>query len=443
MPRSWTSEQAASLAPDAASLKTAQGIASPRKWDLLGRDDDFVWGLAQGSGAEPYQTQIDLSEPAFKCSCPSRKFPCKHGLGLLLLLAGSPSSIAAGPRPAWVTEWSAKRAEKAAKQEAKATEAAATPPPDPAAQAKRREKRAANIAQGVAFLDGWLQDLVRQGFAAAGSAGYGLWDEPARRLVDAQAPGLARRVRGLGGAIVRSQAGDDRALAELGRLHLLVAATQRRDSLPPEWQAEIDGQLGVAVDQDELRRGSGVAGTWLVGAQTSVEEDKLVTRTTYLFSTAGQVAKIMEFHPVAQPGVSTLALGRWLEGELVYFPGIEPLRALWKTPPRDAAGGELPLFQRCDDLLAAQAARLAANPLADALPVIAELTPQRDGEHWLLRDGDGAALPIVAGFRAGWELLACAGGEPLPIAGLWDGLAFTPLTALADGGLFQLSLRPT
>lgn len=443
MPRSWTSEQAASLAPDAASLKTAQGIASPRKWDLLGRDDEFVWGLAQGSGAQPYQTQIDLSEPAFKCSCPSRKFPCKHGLGLLLLLAGSPAAIATATRPAWVTEWAAKRAEKAAKQEAKATEAAAAPPPDPAAQAKRREKRAANIAQGVAFLDGWLQDLVRQGFAAAGSAGYGLWDEPARRLIDAQAPGLARRVRGLGGALLGSQTSDERALAELGRLHLLVAATQRRETLPPEWQQEIDGQLGVAVEQDELRRGPGVAGTWLAGAQTSVEEDKLVTRTTYLFSTTGQVAKIMEFHPVAQPGVSTLALGRWLEGELVYFPGIEPLRALWKTPPRDAAGGELPLFQRCDDILAAQAARLAANPLAEALPVLAELTPQRDGERWLLRDGGGAALPIVARFQAGWELLACAGGEPLPIAGLWDGLAFTPLTALADGGLFQLSLRGT
>lgn len=443
MPRSWTSEQAASLAPDAASFKTAQGLASPRKWDLLGRDDEFVWGLAQGSGAQPYQAQIDLSEPAFKCSCPSRKFPCKHGLGLLLLLAGSPSAIPAGARPAWLTEWAAKRAEKAAKQEAKTTEVAAAPPPDPAAQAKRREKRAANIAQGVAFLDGWLQDLVRQGFAAAGSAGYDLWDEPARRLVDAQAPGLARRVRLLGGAILTNQLGDDRALAELGRLHLLISATQRRETLPTEWQQELDGQLGVAVDQEELRRGPGVAGTWLVGAQTSVEEDKLITRTSYLFSTAGQVAKLMEFHPVAQPGVSTLALGRWLEGELVYFPGIEPLRALWKTPPRDAAGGDLPLVERCDDILAAHAARLAANPLADSLPIIVQLTPQREGERWLLRDAEGTALPIIVGFHAGWELFACAGGQPLAIAGLWDGFAFTPLTALADGGLFQLSMRAT
>jgi uncharacterized Zn finger protein len=25
---------------------------------------------------------VDLSGPAFRCTCPSRKFPCKHGLAL-------------------------------------------------------------------------------------------------------------------------------------------------------------------------------------------------------------------------------------------------------------------------------------------------------------------------------------------------------------------------
>ncbi|MES2692731.1 MAG: SWIM zinc finger family protein [Verrucomicrobiota bacterium] len=441
MPRSWTSEQAASLAPDAASLKTAQGVASPRKWTTLGRDDDFVWGLAQGSGAQPYQVQIDLTEPAFKCSCPSRKFPCKHGLGLLLLFAGTPSAIPAGSRPEWVNEWAAKRAEKSAKQEAKAAEPAAAPP-DPAAQARRREKRGANVAQGVAFLDGWLHDLVRQGFAATSTAGYGFWDEPARRLIDAQAPGLARRVRALGAVASSSHQSSDRTLAELGRLHLLLTASQRRDTLSPEWQQEVDLQLGWSIDQDELRQREGVKGTWFVGAQTTVEEDKLVTRTSYLFSGAGEVAKFMEFHPVSHPGVASLALGRWFDGELVYFPGVESVRALWKAPPQDSAGGQLGFLQACDDLLTVQAARLAANPLADPFPVMVQLTPQREGDRWCLRDDSGATLPIAEHFAAGWELFACAGGQPLEIIGLWDGFAFTPLTALVDGGLYQLSLRP-
>jgi hypothetical protein len=136
--RVWTSDQAVSLAPDASALKAAQGLASPRKWPSLGHDDDCVWGLAQGSGKEPYQVAVELAGPAFKCSCPSRKFPCKHGLGLLLLWAGQPDAAGVSGRPPWVAEWAAKRNERVAKQEAKAAQPETAPAPaDPAAQAKR------------------------------------------------------------------------------------------------------------------------------------------------------------------------------------------------------------------------------------------------------------------------------------------------------------------
>lgn len=441
MARTWTSEQAASLAPDAASLKTAQGVASPRKWALLGRDDDFVWGLAQGSGAQPYQVQIDLGEPAFKCSCPSRKFPCKHGLGLLLLFAGNSAGIPAAERPEWVKEWAARRAEKASKQEARSTEAATAPPPDPAAQAKRREKRAANIAAGVAFLEGWLRDLARQGFAAAGPAGFEFWDTPARRLIDAQAPGIARRVRQLGAAVAGSARGEERAIAELGRLHLLAAATQRRAELPPAWQEEVDVQLGWTIDQDDLRQRAGVPGRWFVAAQTLREEDRLLTRTSYLFSGDGRVAKILEFSHARQPSAATLALGRWLDAELVYFPGVRTLRALLKSPARDAPPGQLRAVVRCADLLAAFAAHLAENPLGDDLPFIVRLVPCRVGDGWGLRDEGGATLPIAPGFAGGWELLACSGGRPLEIVGTWDGFGFLPLTAGGDGVLWDLSVK--
>lgn len=441
MGRSWTTEQAVSLAPDAAALKTAQGLASPRKWSALGRADDCVWGLAQGSGAQPYQVQIDLSEPAFKCSCPSRKFPCKHGLGLLLLLAGQPSALAAGVKPDWVVEWLTKRAQKATKQEAKASETAAAPP-DPLAQARRREKRTANVAQGVAFLDGWLRDLARQGLAAAAPSGYGYWDAPARRLVDAQAPGLARRVRTLGSLVGSSNRADEQAIAELGRLYLLVAASRRRDQLSPAWQEEIDAQLGWTIEQDELRQRGGVSGTWFVGAQTVHEEEKILTRTSYLFSTGGDVARLFEFSPAAHPSVTSLALGRWFDGELVYFPGVRNRRALWKAPPQDSASGSLAYFRRCEEVLAAHAASLAENPLAEALPAAVELTPQRQGDRWWLGDESGAALPVIGTFALGWELLACSGGHALALVGLWDGFTFTPLTALTEDGLLQLSVRP-
>jgi hypothetical protein len=97
----WTTAQILALAPDAASAKAGQGLATARKWLTLGADGQAAWGLCQGSGKDPYQAQIDLTEPAFRCSCPSRKFPCKHGLGLFLLLASSAAAFKEKEPPDW------------------------------------------------------------------------------------------------------------------------------------------------------------------------------------------------------------------------------------------------------------------------------------------------------------------------------------------------------
>ena len=83
----YSGEQIIALAPDAASAKAGRSLATASKWQNVGQDERALWGECQGSGAKPYQTVIDLNEPAFKCSCPSRKFPCKHALGLFLHLA--------------------------------------------------------------------------------------------------------------------------------------------------------------------------------------------------------------------------------------------------------------------------------------------------------------------------------------------------------------------
>ena len=82
MPLNLTEEQILQLAPDDSSVKAGKGLATLSKWVLRECSGRAVWGHCQGSGKNPYQTVIDLNDIAFKCSCPSRKFPCKHGLGL-------------------------------------------------------------------------------------------------------------------------------------------------------------------------------------------------------------------------------------------------------------------------------------------------------------------------------------------------------------------------
>src|SRR5579862_8348635 len=116
MSQTWTTQQILALAPDPASAKAGQGLGSPGKWVTLGGCPEVVWGECQGSGSKPYEVQIELSEPAFRCSCPSRKFPCKHGIGLFLIYANNLSAIKEATPPAWVSDWLGKREEKAEKK---------------------------------------------------------------------------------------------------------------------------------------------------------------------------------------------------------------------------------------------------------------------------------------------------------------------------------------
>ena len=112
----FTEPEILSLAPDESSKKAGKELANPLKWVSVGANDEAIWGECQGSGSKPYQTQIDLRNIAFKCSCPSRKFPCKHGIALALLHARLPESFKDNQSPAWVTEWISKRAEKEEKR---------------------------------------------------------------------------------------------------------------------------------------------------------------------------------------------------------------------------------------------------------------------------------------------------------------------------------------
>ncbi|MCF6525166.1 SWIM zinc finger family protein, partial [Streptomyces sp. JJ36] len=122
----WTAEQVLALAPDASSRKHGSRLAAPEPWSEAGTGDGAVWGLCRGSGSRPYRTVIDVGggdAPGYRCTCPSRKFPCKHALGLLLLWAGGEPAVREGPEPPeWAAEWlGGRRARAAARTGAGAT----------------------------------------------------------------------------------------------------------------------------------------------------------------------------------------------------------------------------------------------------------------------------------------------------------------------------------
>jgi hypothetical protein len=435
-----TADQIRALAPDPASAKAGQGLANPRKWATLGWSERAAWGECQGSAREPYRTQIDLDEPTFRCSCPSRKFPCKHGIGLLLLLASQPAAFAQGAPPPWVAEWLAKRDQSAQQRAAKQERAA--PPADPgaqkqraAAQARTVAAREAKVVAGVEELGRWLRDLVRQGLASAQGRPHSYWESIAARMVDAQAPGLARMIRELADVPASGEGWQERLFDRLARLFLLVEGYRRLASLSPETQSDVRAAVGWAQNQDELLAAAGVRDRWLVLGQHVEQEDNLRVLRTWLWGAdTGRPALALAFAALGQPLDRSLVPGTALDTELVFFPGAYPLRAL----VRRRHGPPGPLDGMPGDGIAAAlevyAAALARNLWIERFPLaLAGVTPLHDGQRWLVRDAAGLALPLARRFARGWRLLAISGGWPLALFGEWDGDTLLPLCAWAEG----------
>ena len=441
--QTWTTKMVLDLAPDASSASSARSCANPGKWVTIGRSDIALWGEFQGSGSKPYQTQVDLREPAFKCSCPSRKFPCKHGLGIMLALAEKPDAIKTASPPQWVTDWLAGREAKAAKREEKAAASASAEatPVDAEAQAKRIAAREAKVKAGIEELAVFLSDIVRQGLAAVQAKPTAFFEKPAARLVDAQAGGLARLVRELSGIASSGEGWQSRLLAAIGRLHLLVQAYRNQDKLPAGTVAEVRALVGWTVPQEQVVAQAGVKGRWVVVSQNAEREAQLTTQTTWLIEReSARLAMVLHFAAGAQPLDRTLVVGTEIDAELVYFPAGTPLRALVKSRQGvPQAASALP-GSTVGESLDSYAAALSTSPWLEAWPVtLRNVVPvRRDDRQWLLRDETGAALPIDRRFDKGWELMAISGGTGINVMGEWDGTILRPLAAVGAGEFVPL-----
>src|ERR1700722_16796843 len=189
-------ERVLAVAPDPAAAKAGQSQAIRVRWTGLGHDQGAVWGECKGSGATPYRCQATLADGAAACSCPSRKVPCKHALGLLLLLAAG--EVPAASVPDWVADWLTARGAPAGRA-AGGGPAAGSGPADPEAQRRRAASREQKVDGGVEELRRWLADVARGGLATAQAQSWLWWDQVARRMIDAQARGLAGYVRRRGG----------------------------------------------------------------------------------------------------------------------------------------------------------------------------------------------------------------------------------------------------
>ena len=152
------------------------------------QDGKFHWGLCKGSGKTPYETSVDTSDetkmPVCRCSCPSRQFPCKHGIALMLLMADG-AEFTEDTLPEELAEKKAKAEEREMKKAAKADK----PKKKTAASAKAAEKKAEKQLEGLLMARKMVDELMTAGLATLTGTSRSKFTDLATELYNYGLPG--------------------------------------------------------------------------------------------------------------------------------------------------------------------------------------------------------------------------------------------------------------
>nr|WP_191093296.1 SWIM zinc finger family protein [Bradyrhizobium campsiandrae] len=446
------------LATDQSSLKAAAGLAKPAKWSGVGGSPDgaLIWGECAGSGANPYRVMADLRDLGNKCTCPSRKFPCKHVLGLLWLNAEAIVPFAPADTPDWVSDWlGRRRGTSAAKpantvtpagekdlRTARTLEPEATQDPKDVARreaqaAKRNEETERAILDALDALEQWIGDQLRLGLSGFIDDATARCRRIAARLVDGKAAVLAGRIDELPSRLLALAAGDRPrgAVVELGKLVLLARAFRATPR-----GAEIRRAVVAAETRETVLANSQaprVSGHWEVLAErVETRRDGLVSQTTWLLNLAAsgpRFAMLLDFFPAsAGRRGSVFTPGERFHGELVFYPSQQPLRALLVR--REAADDTLtPEWPAPDATLNDALTRpLLTEPWMIEIPLLlpqGRIARDDSGGAWW-RAADGTTTLPVAGNADG----LLAGTELTRTAAIWSGSRLTILAAQSSWG---------
>ncbi|MET9338265.1 hypothetical protein [Nonomuraea sp. NPDC003804] len=283
--------------------------------------------------------------------------------------------------------------------------------------------RHTRVAAGLSELERWLADQVRHGLAGAGERE---WAELARRLVDAQAPGVAGAVGRLGG--IRAAAGwPERLLEEYALLHLLAVGYRRSGELPGDLARTVRTRVGFPIPREEVLAGPGVRDLWHVVGRRDETRDRLVARRVWLKGRAtGRAALVLTFAPVGHALDDSLAAGDVVDACLAFYPGAAPLRALVSARHDGLRPPSPPPGTTEREALEQVAAALAGDPWTESWPlVLAGVVPSA---------GRLGGLRLHPRLETPWRLIAVSGGRPLTVAAEWTPRGLVPLTAWDEQG---------
>jgi hypothetical protein len=359
-----------------------------------------------------------------------------------MLAANTASAVPTSEPPEWVTVWLERKAAASQRKEAKKAQVADPDAKPTASQKKTQEKRQTQVLQGVEQLDLWLNDLVRNGLSSLETQPATFWEKQAAQMVDAQAPGLAARLRRMGEIPNASSDWPARLLSRMGQLALLTHAYRRVEQLDPALQEDVRFMVGWSLQDVEVAaRGERVKDDWLIAGQVNEEAPRGTTQRTWLFGTQTQRSALVEQFALKGSQVpQLLPVGAYWQADLIYWPSAAPQRALVAKIHQTHAriNGPFPTVATLEAFLEQVASTLARQPWRERfLCAVRDVVPHYDGQ-WSIRDSAGQSVPLSRGDY--WKLLALSGGHPLQLIGEWDGEELLPFGVVlpADEQMYHL-----
>ena len=426
---SWSYERLLQLAPDTGTLEQARKLFFAKRWLVLEGNGQYLWGVYETAYGQRIEAVVRLEPPLLKCSCKSRRRPCKHALAMVLLFLNRNEVWKVKEElPDWARDLLGQQ-----EKTAKATKAVV---PDQQKQAQR----IALMDAGVAELDKWLRTVTRVGLAQMVQAPEE-WENLAARMVDSKLGSIARRIR-LCQQWLLEEDWVETVTAELGLLYLFVLAWQRKESLQPDQKRELLQVAGWNVRKDQLSTSNSLEDNWLVLGLSTGEEEKLKFRRTWLRGErSGQYALLLDFAFGNRGFEDHWVTGSVLRGRLLFYPGQPRIRAAFQQyqvsrEPYEAVTA----YSDLGEVKTHYAKALGQSPWLVVLPALVdEVLPiyQQEEQQFYLLDRDHRYLSMPES-EASWKLLAISSGQAISCFGEYDGRIFRPISVIHDGRVILL-----
>lgn len=411
-----TEQWIASLAPNASALQNARKICQKGGFVSLSAaaDQTFYMGQCAGSGKSNYTTSadfIDPEAPVFRCSCPSRQFPCKHSLALLLEMTAG-RDFAACDIPESILDKRAKKEARTEKQKEKKSE---PPKVNKAARTKKLKKQ----LDGLSLAQKMIDEMLGAGLGTLSGNSVKVYQDLAKQLGDYYLPGPQTYIKRVALEIEQlQQDGQDshyeRAAHLLMQLHALTGkaraylsekletgGVEEDDSVLFEalggvWQLDKLQQLGLCKQNARLAQLS-------FDVYLDKARGEYVDLGYWADLDSGEVSATYNYRPLKALKYvrqDDTVFGLTCVPTLTYYPGTMNRRIRWEQAAYEPLTGEhLRLLREKAHPALAPAVKAAKNELKNTLSdglaaqlvAFAQIGRTQDG-GFALQDSQGATI---------------------------------------------------